>query len=264
MAAEESASTTDAGYPPVAPPTRLFFGLNSRRTSDAIDAWESVLMTALRSVPVMRDAIEGERRALQDELQLLDKALEQLGGREAADRKIGPASLSREVNRPGRLPKRRKRGKKSAAELAAANRERIVTLLGQRGARMSPEAIKAEIPMTQSQASAAFKKLIAEGRIRRLGPTTRPEYEVATQADASDLAAPSAGLQHATTEQGTLGGRILDLIKANEGAGEEELAERLAVHLDEVRVECGKLLREGEIRFARRDGRNIYVEDPSA
>jgi hypothetical protein len=212
----------------------------------------------------MRDAIEGERRALEKELRLLDKALEQLGGRETADRKIGSASSNRAVTRPRRVPNRRTRGKRSAAQRAAANRERIVTLLRQRGARMSPEAIKVEIPMTQSQASAAFKRLIVEGRIRRLGPTTRPEYEVATKADGSDLAVPSAGSQHAATQQGTRGGRILDLIKANEGAGEEELAERLDLPLDEVRVECGKLLREGEIRFARRDGRNIYVEDPSA
>lgn len=220
-------------------------------------------MAALRSVPVMRDAIEAERHALEKEVQLLGKALEQLGGREAGAAEIQTDANKRQITPTRRSPKRRTRGKKTAAEQAAANRELIVTRLQQRGGRMSPEAIKVEVPMTQAQATAAFKKLVGEGRVRRHGPTTRPEYEVAEDADVPQSDSP-VGEQRATTEQGTSGGRILNLIKANEGASEEELAERLDLLAEEVRSECGKLLREGEIRFARRDGQNIYVEDPSA
>jgi len=83
-------------------------------------------------------------------------------------------------------------------------------------------------------------------------------------ADGFDLEVPSQESQRSVAEEGTSAGRILSLIKAKEGASEDELAERLNMQAEEVRSECGKLLREGEIRFARRDGRNIYVEDPSA
>jgi hypothetical protein len=242
----------------------LFFGLKAGGQANGIDVWESALMGALRGVPAMRGAIEAERRALEEEVQLLGKALEQLGGRETAGPDIPLAQKKGQVTRTRRSPGRRIRGKKTAAEHAAANREHIVTLLQQRGHRMPPEAIKVEVPMTQAQAGAAFKRLIGEGRVRRHGPTTRPEYEAVMDADVPDLKVPFVGEPRSATEQGTSGGRILSFVKANEGASEEELVERLDMLAEDVRSECGKLLREGEIRFARRDGRNIYVEDPSA
>ena len=102
----------------------------------------------------MRDAIEAERRALEKEVRLLGKALDQLEVRET----FRPdAALPVEKKRPTVAPRssrRRIRVKKTATEKAAENRERIVMLLLQRGGRMSPEAIKAQVPMTQGQAGA--------------------------------------------------------------------------------------------------------------
>jgi hypothetical protein len=56
----------------------LFFGLDGGGQANGIDASESALMAALRSVPVMREAIEAERRSLEQEIQLLGTWVEEL------------------------------------------------------------------------------------------------------------------------------------------------------------------------------------------
>jgi hypothetical protein len=44
-----------------------------------------------------------------------------------------------------------------------------------------------------------------------------------------------------------------------DGISPEDLASKTVLSEDQVRAECGQLIREGEIRFTRREGNVVYV-----
>jgi predicted ArsR family transcriptional regulator len=156
------------------------------------------------------------------------------------------------------------------AKEAAERRKKIVALLLARGEEMSPQAIKAEIPMNPGQAQADFRKLAEEGHIRRNGPQTRPTYEAIVKPPTPTLAATAEPQGRAgrtapvlDDDGSTVGGRMLAYISATGGATRDGLIEHLGLTGEIAEQEIGKLLREGDVRYERRGGITFLVEEPN-
>lgn len=219
----------------------------------------NAMMVGAAGTAAVRAFAEGQRLQMLDEIRQLEEVIKDLT----------PLDLPADDDPPApkaAKPKRRTGPRPSVhhmAKEAAARREKIVKLLLNRGEELSPQAVKAEIPMSSSQAIDAFKRLTKEGRIRRNGPQTRPMYEAIVK-PLPNAPAASADERLAPKDGGTDGGRILGFIADFGGARAADLAERFGLTGPEIEAECGKLIREGEIRYDRRGGETFYILDPSA
>lgn len=207
-------------------------GLDTRTLEIALSAVEAQVSLVIEGGAVWRPLVEEVEAAAQLE--------EAISGREEA-----PAP------KPATTTKRPRRGGKTSQVEPAKRREQIVALLRERGP-LGPQEIKAEIPMSSSQGVADFRKLIEAGEIRRTGPTTKPTYEAV--GDGGEQGPAGA----------TLGGEVLAHLAANGKTTIEGLAAATGRPVDVVQAEVGKLIRDGEVRYERADGKTYVAEDPSA
>jgi hypothetical protein len=215
-----------------------------------------------RPLDFVREYINDARQTLRGELEVLDEmaaSLTSTGTGGDVDVTLRPP-----VEAPKTGKSAHRTGRSSVRKMAEERRRKVWQLLIERGEPMSPREIKAVVPMNQSQAGATFKSLIEAEKIRRLGKTTAPTYEAIVEAASTPLTTrPPERL--VPKEGGTKSGQILDyLTSTDEGATLEAVAEHLNLTVDEARAECGKLIREGEIRFRNSGGTTRYVPDPSA
>jgi Mn-dependent DtxR family transcriptional regulator len=157
--------------------------------------------------------------------------------------------------------KRRRRKNQTAAMAACERREAVFRYLLEQARPVATGDIRRTLKISDFSIKSALKRLDQEGRVTRTGtgPTTR--YEARADSPAvSDLVGSAAS----SSEQGTAQGRILTVLEDRGSASLGELAQALHAPAEQVRKECGALIREGEIRMARRDGRPVYVRQRAA
>lgn len=216
-------------------PARPATGLDTRTLEIALSAVEHTVALVMEGGP--------DWRALVEEVEAAAQLEEAIAAREAAPPPPTP---------PKPQSKPRKRAGKTSDVPPAERREQIVALL-RRSGRLSPQEIKAEVPMSSSQSVADFRALIEAGKIRRDGPQTNPTYEaVETDGDRGEHFA------------ATSGGRVLSYVAEHPPSTEAEIAEGLGWSRDFLRGEVGKLIREGELRYEVDGAKTLVVEEPSA
>lgn len=167
-------------------------------------------------------------------------------------------------------PKRRQKKASTSPSPAAAmkRREDVHRFIHDQGGEVAPKIVREALGMSENTFRKAATRLVEAGALRKIGERQFTRYESIKSPGSAPAAAPAgkAGRQEPERDgRGqTLGGRILADVTYTGGSSEDELAERLECTPDEIRTECGNLIREGEIRFERWDGKNVYVVDPSA
>lgn len=210
-------------------------------------------------------ALEGERRKLhvwadgvvKDIEARRDQGLRRLDRVESA--LAGDADV---VTKPTRTRAKRSRGRRGPTVVVQAERRRqaIHRFLVERGRALAFSEIRRAMRLSEFSTRSALKRLIEEGKVIRTG--TRSTTRYAAKADRGDphsaVLAPGSG--GGETRQG----RILELIDDRGSASAEELAQALRVPREEIQRTCGVLVREEEIRMARRDGRPVYTPAPAA
>jgi hypothetical protein len=141
---------------------------------------------------------------------------------------------------------------KTAAALAGERRDAIVRLLGERAAPLALGEIHRALRISEFSTRSALKRLVSDGKVRRLGTGAATRYEASPNR-------PAGGTSPADGRSGTLQGRLLSIVQDRASASLEELAQATGAPLEEVRRMCGALIAEGEIQMGRRDGRPVYV-----
>ena len=118
--------------------------------------------------------------------------------------------------------------------------------------------IRRQLSISEFSTRSALKRLIEERRVIRSGTGAMTRY--ATSGERSTTSSP---IQQAR-DIGTAQGRILAILEDRASASLAELAQALRMPAEEVRRECGALIREGEVRMARVNGRAVYLRQRAA
>ncbi len=214
--------------------------------------------------PAIHKALEVERRKLhvwaagvvKDIEARRDRGLHRLDRVESA--LAGDAEAATKPTRIGAA--KRSRGRRGPTVVVQAERRRqaIHRFLVERGRALAFSEIRRAMRLSEFSTRSALKRLIEEGKVIRTG--TRSTTRYAAKADGGDPH--SAVLEPGSGGAGTMQGRILELIDDRGSASAEELAQALRVPREEIQRTCGALVREEEIRMARRDGRPVYMPAP--
>lgn len=198
-------------------------------------------------------AIETERRKLAQWFASSVREIEaERDGRLARLDRVGRALDSETTTaiKPGKRSRAKKA--KTAAALAGKRRAAIVRLLEERDESLALGEIHRALKISEFSTRSALKRLVSEGKVRRLGTGAATRYEVSPNRPTGS-ATPSDG------RSGTLQGRLLAVVQDRASASLEELAQAVGAPLEEVRRGCGALIAEGEIQMGRRDGKPVYV-----
>jgi hypothetical protein len=219
------------------------------------------------SLAVVVDTIEAQRRRVREassaairvmeeerdeELGRLERAAAILGGGLVAP--AGPSSAGRAGSSPRR---RRKRPRHATTPEAVGERcEAVFRHLVEAGTAVAKGRMSEALNLTPHATRTALERLVAEHRVARIGTGAATRYRanadgVATGGTVSPLS-PVPG-------SGSIAGRLLATIQDRGSATPDELALAVGSSPDRVRQECGALIREGEVRMSRRDGRPVYV-----
>jgi DNA-binding transcriptional ArsR family regulator len=159
------------------------------------------------------------------------------------------------VEEPAGLSKpkaRRRRRKKTPVALAFERREAIFRFVVERDRAVAAGEIRKALGLSEFVTGRALKRLLEEGRIRRTGVGSTTRYRA------------QGGGPRKSWSGGSGHGQILDLLKDRGSASVDELSQALRMQADQVRKECGHLIREDEVRMARRDGQPVYVRQRTA
>jgi hypothetical protein len=213
-------------------------------------------MTELRGTASVLSHIDTERSTLREELRVLDEVARHLRlAVKGANGKSSIPSADGTIKPQRRRPRTKSGAVSRSPEAAAKRRGEYHRFLLENG-RSTPGQLRAAFPDTGAKAlRAAIKRLEEEGKVRRKGQPKRPLYEAVGE---------PGGQETLESLEGTLGGRLLGFIQENDGATLAQLMAATGVTEQEVRAECGRLIREGEIRFERRGDDLLYVPQASA
>jgi DNA-binding transcriptional ArsR family regulator len=152
--------------------------------------------------------------------------------------------------------------RRSTAVLASERRHAIFRFLSERARPMAFSEIQRELRLTEFSTRSALKRLVEEGKVIRTGTGSSTRY----QAKPDGSAAPLGG--HARSpepsDHGSDQGRLLATVVERGFASVEELAQATHLSPEQVERECGALIREGEMRMARPQGRAVYVPGRAA
>jgi predicted ArsR family transcriptional regulator len=174
------------------------------------------------------------------------------------DHKSGPKATSGKRQKRGS----RKRRSPTAAAVAESRRQAMHRFLVEQGRPTAFSEIHRSLRLSEFSARSALKRLIAEGAVARVGTGSATRYQARSESLADS--APSAGARPLAQAQGTMQGRLLATLEDRGSASLEELAQAVRASREVIEKECGVLIREEEIRMARRDGRAVYVSQGAA
>jgi hypothetical protein len=217
------------------------------------------------SAAALLRAIETQRGALykwaQDGIKALeaqrDRELVQLDdaaaliGRTAEPARSATGSTPRQTRRSRA---RNPRSKRTTRKIIRERKEAVDRYLGERGQAASAGEIREDLRLTAFMTGQALKSLIEEGRVTRIGESSRTRY----------LASGNGAKAPVALAEGSSQGRILTLIDDRGYASATELAQATGISLEGVRSECGALIAEGELRMARREGQGVYLRAQAA
>ena len=214
-------------------------------------------LTAERGRAAVLVAVDAERAALREEVRLLDDVARQLrgsanGGAGTRDQGKTPGGESRD--RQG--GDRSKKGTVARSPATTAKRDRdILRFLRDHGPAVSGDLKRVAPNVDPKTRRASLKRLEGKGLVRRSGRDMKPTYEVVGGPEIPEQDQPQAA---------TLGGQLLAFIQEHDGASMAELIVSIDATEEEIRAECGQLIREGEIAYGRRDGDVIFIPQVSA
>jgi len=206
--------------------------------------------------PASRDAIlkaiDTERRKLAQWFSSRVRDIEAERDGRLAGLERARCALDSEPAAAGKPVRTSRAKKKTAAALAREKREAIVRLLGERAEPLALGEIHRALKISEFSTQSALKRLLGDGRIRRLGTGAATRYT-------ADPDQPTNGASHTERRSGTLQGRLLAVIHDRTSASLEELAQATSTPPEEVRRACGALIAEGELQMGRRNGHPVYV-----
>ena len=154
---------------------------------------------------------------------------------------------------PAREPRRRRRGKASTKPAdARKRREGMLRLARESEGSLAVRDFVRELNLTVSSVQSGLARLCENGFLEREGTGSATRYLAVPVAGSSPVSA-------SETTEGTLSGRILEILRDRSWAWPEELAQALGVPLAVVERECARLILEEEVWMDRRDGRPTYV-----
>jgi len=151
-----------------------------------------------------------------------------------------------------RAKPRQRRRKRATARAALERREAILRHMAEQARPLALGEIRQRLRISDFSTRSALKRLIQEGRVTRTGTGSMTRY--AASAEGPARSGPTSTPQ----------GRILAILEDRASASLEELAQALRRPVEEVRRECGALIREGEVRMARSNGRPVYLRQRAA
>lgn len=229
----------------------------------------AVLAIALpETESAVRKALDAERRKLQawaagvirdieDQRDHGLRRLDQVASALTEEGKAMPGKAS-----PAKSRRRRSgRGRPTVAALAEKRRQAIHRFLVEQDRPLALAEIRRLLRLSEFSTRSALKRLILEGMVIRTGTGSGTRYQA--KPDAASALAVDVGPPHNPLE-GTLQGRLLATLEDRGSASLEELAQAVRTPREEVERECGGLIREEEIRMARRNGRPVYVHQQAA
>ena len=155
-------------------------------------------------------------------------------------------------------PRRRRKKRATVAKAALERREAIFRHMAEQAQPLALGEIRRRLSISEFSTRSALKRLIEEGRVIRSGTGAMTRY--ATSGERSTTSSP---IQQAR-DIGTAQGRILAILEDRASASLAELAQALRMPAEEIRRECGALIREGEVRMARVNGRAVYLRQRAA
>lgn len=169
-----------------------------------------------------------------------------------------PQDGAEPVERERRQASRRRRSgrTKRPNPVAAAMQRRDAThrYVLEQGRPVPTAEIRGALRMTSSQAAGALKRLCDEGRLSRDGIGSGTRYTA--KADRPEAPAEnSLGASQADTASG----HIFTLIQDRGWTSGEEIGQALDLSAEQVRAECGVLIREEKIQMSRRNGKVVYL-----
>jgi DNA-binding Lrp family transcriptional regulator len=208
----------------------------------------------------VRKALEAERRRLHAWAAGLVKEVE--GRRDEALRRLdlSESALTRDTEvvakpKPARSKRPGGKGGMSPAVLAERRREAILRFLVEQGRALSFSEIRTAMRFPEFSTRSALRRLVKEGKVIRTGASEATRYASRDAGAGSVAVLPNGGPDC----DGTLQGRLVELIADRGSASVEELAQALRVSREEIQAVCGGLVREEEIRMASRGARPVYV-----
>jgi hypothetical protein len=224
---------------------------------------------------VLPDTESAVRKALDAERRKLRAWAASLIGDIEAQRDLGLRRLDRAASvlseddkdapkASGKRQRRRSRKRRgpTAAAVAESRRQAMHRFLVEQERPTAFSELHRSLRLSEFSARSALKRLIAEGAVARIGTGSATRYQA--RSDNLTDSAPSAGARPLAQEQGTMQGRLLATLEDRGSASLEELAQAVRASREEIQKECGTLIREEEIRMARRDGRAVYVSQGAA
>jgi hypothetical protein len=211
---------------------------------DVVEAQRrEIRKSATEQIKKVKERRDRELRKLDQVAAVLDRAAQE------------PARAGAGARRPS-AKRRRRRRRPTPATAALERREAIYRYLLEQGRPVATGEIRRSLRISEFSTTTALKRLIEEGRIRRIGTGVATRYK--TTVDAAD-GPDRQGSERGAVEGGTGQGRILATLEDRTSASLGELAQALREPEEKVRSECGRLIREGEICMGRRDGRPVYL-----
>lgn len=200
----------------------------------------------------LHKALEGHRAKVERWQAARTREIELEGRRELTHIERAVRALDSEPTHTGahRSTGKGDRGKSPAA-LAAQRREAIMRLLDESGEGLAVSEVGSRLKITEFSTRSALKRLVKEGRVRRVGTGASTRYELRGRRRSS----PAGGAR----SRGTLEGRILAIVADRTFASLEELAQATGASTEEVRRVCGGLIAERELQMSRHDDRPVYV-----
>ncbi len=155
----------------------------------------------------------------------------------------------------------KKQSKPTAAALAAERRVAVHRFLSERGIPLAFREIQTALRLSDFSTRSALRRLVEEGMMVQTGVGSSTRYQARMNGSASSKASrPDSPL----SQEGTAQGSLLAIIEERSFASVEELGQATGLPTDEVERECGTLIREGEIRMARSNGRPVYILNKAA
>lgn len=155
----------------------------------------------------------------------------------------------------------KKNSKPTAAARAAERRAAVHRFLSERRIPMAFREIQTALRLSDFSTRSALRRLVEEGMVAQTGVGSSTRYQARTDESAgSKVSAPDGPVP----QDGTAQGSLLAIIEERALASSEELGQATDMSAEEVERECGKLIREGEIRMARSNGRPVYVLNKAA
>jgi hypothetical protein len=155
----------------------------------------------------------------------------------------------------------KKSSKPTAAARAAERRAAVHRFLSERGIPMAFREIQTAMRLSDFSTRSALKRLVEEGMVAQTGVGSSTRYQARMDGSAGNNVSAPAG---PSPQIGTAQGSLLAIIGERTLASAEELGQATDLSAEEVERECGTLIREGEIRMARSNGRPVYILNKAA